>query len=83
MTFITDNGLHYNKYMSFVPKNTSAPYQKLVNIVFVIGKKVEAHIDDMDVKTSESKTHKQGLQDIFDRLLKVNMKLNPFKWSFR
>lgn len=36
----------------------------------------------MVVKTSKHPNHVQVLQEVFDRLLKFNMKLNPLKCSF-
>lgn len=82
-TFITNHGMYCYRVMPFGLKNAGATYQMLVNTVFtdLIGKKVEAYIDDIVVKTSESQNHIQDLQVVLDRVLKYNMKLNPMKCS--
>lgn len=38
---------------------------------------VKVYIDDMVVKSYVQVAHLQGLQDIFDRLSKCNMRLSP------
>lgn len=57
--------------MPFGTKNIGATYQKLVNTMFtdLIGKKVEAYIHEMVVKTTKCHNRIQDLQDIFSTLL--------------
>ena len=57
--FITERGLHCYKVMPFGQKNAGATYQRLINRMFskYIGRKVEAYIDDMVIKSKKSKDH--------------------------
>lgn len=57
--FITERGLYCYKVMSFGLKNVGATYQRLINKMFakLIGRKVEAYIDDMVIKIRKSKDH--------------------------
>ena len=56
--------------MTFVLKNVGATYQRLVAKIFqdLIGKTVEAYIDDMVVKSKEKATNKQDLRLVFSIL---------------
>ncbi|GJY78831.1 reverse transcriptase domain-containing protein [Tanacetum coccineum] len=70
--------------MSFRLKNADATYQRLVDSAFQtqLGRNLEAYVDDMVIK---SKTGQEMIMDIaetFDNLQKINMKLNPKKFSF-
>ena len=47
-----------------------------------IGKNVEAHIDDIIVKSQTAKKHATDLQQILDILNKYRVKLNPDKCIF-
>jgi hypothetical protein len=57
--FITDRGLYCYKVMPFDLKNAGATYQRLVNKMFQaqIGRNMEVYVDDMLVKSEESKDH--------------------------
>ena len=70
--------------MPFGLKNAGATYQKLINRMFSkhIGKKVEAYIDDMVIKSKKSKDHIEGMEEIFEVFRKFRMKLNPLKCAF-
>ena len=54
-TFIIERGLYYYKVMPFGLKNAGATYQRLINHMFNkhIGRKVEAYIDDMVIKSKK------------------------------
>ncbi|GJT56486.1 reverse transcriptase domain-containing protein [Tanacetum coccineum] len=82
--FYTDQGTYFYTKMPFGLKNAGATYQRLVDEAFQsqIGKNVEVYVDDMVVK---SRTEREMLADIsetFDNLRRINMKLNPKKYSF-
>jgi hypothetical protein len=47
-----------------------------------MGRKVEAYIDEIVVKTRESRTFIKDLEEMFANLKKVNIKLNPAKCAF-
>lgn len=48
-----------------------------------IGKTVECYVDDMIVKSTKSSNHVADLSQIFAKLRRYNMKLNPTKCAFR
>ena len=62
--FITERGLYCYKVMPFGLKNAKATYQKLINRMFskFIGKKFEAYIDDMIIKSKKSKDHVEDME---------------------
>lgn len=73
------------KYTQIPPQtNTGATYQKFVNMVFKdkIGSTVEFYIDNMVEKLLVQASTLHDLQDIFDKLAKYNMRLNPIKCTF-
>ena len=57
--FITDRGLRCYKMMLFGLKNAGTTYQCLVNKLFnpLIGKTMEAYVDDMIVKSKTDRDH--------------------------
>ena len=71
--------------MLFGLKNARATYQKLVTKIFrsMLGKTMEAYIDDMLVKSKERFNHAKHLQEAFELLRRYDMKLNPLKCAFR
>ena len=70
MAFITPHGLYYYNVMPFELKNAKATYQRLVNEIFrqLLGKTMEAYIDNMLVKSRERFNHIQYLQEAFELL---------------
>jgi Reverse transcriptase (RNA-dependent DNA polymerase) len=84
MTFVTDQGLFCYKVMSFGLRNAGATYQRMVNTVFEnqIGRNVEAYIDDMLVKSMMKRKHIEDLDETFETMHKVGMKLNLKKSFF-
>ncbi|GKA21796.1 reverse transcriptase domain-containing protein [Tanacetum coccineum] len=84
MAFHTDEGVFCYTKMPFGLKNAGATYQRLVDTIFEgqMGRNLEAYVDDMVIK---SKTEPEMIKDVKETLLtlkKVNMKLNPKKYSF-
>ncbi|XP_059670865.1 uncharacterized protein LOC132316401 [Cornus florida] len=74
----------HRRVMPFGLKNAGATYQRLVNKIFdnLLGKTVEAYINDMVVKSVKKEDHLKHLQEVFNTLKKYNMKLNPSKCFF-
>lgn len=70
--------------VSFGLKYAGATYQKFINMVFrdKTDTTTEVYINDMVVKSSLQAAHLQNLWDVFNRLGKFNMRLNPIKCSF-
>ncbi|GJR54810.1 reverse transcriptase domain-containing protein, partial [Tanacetum coccineum] len=75
--------LSYRK-MPFSLKNARATYQRLVNKVFndQIRRNLKAYVDDMVIKSASEEDMLMDIQETFDRLRSINMKLNPKKCSF-
>ena len=83
-SFITDRGLYCYKAMPFDLKNAGVTYQRLVNGMFkdLIGKSMEAYMDDMLVKSKTLGDHIEHLNQMFSILQKYQMKFNPLKCAF-
>jgi hypothetical protein len=81
---ITPCGVYCYVCMPFGLKNTGATFQRLMHKALGarMGRNVEAYIDDMVVKTRESHTFIEDLEETFANLRKVNIKLNPAKCAF-
>ena len=84
IAFITPHGLYCYNVMLFGLKNVGATYQRMVTRIFrsLIGKSMEAYIDDMLVKSKERPNHTRHLQETFKILQRHSMKLNPLKCAF-
>jgi hypothetical protein len=82
--FITHCGVYCYVYMPFGLKNAGATFQRLMRKALgaQMGRNVEAYIDDIIVKTRESHTFIEDLEETFANLRKVNIKLNPAKCAF-
>ena len=82
--FIMPHELFCYKFMSFGLKNARATYQRLMTKIFesLIGRTVEAYIDDVVVKSRTRIEHAQHLEEIFPLMREYNMKLNPAKCTF-
>ncbi|KAL2486106.1 Ribonuclease H [Abeliophyllum distichum] len=66
-SFITDNGTFCYTAMPFGLKNAGATYQRMVNQGFhgLIGRNVEAYVDDMVLKSRLAKDHIADLNEVF------------------
>nr|GEV04787.1 hypothetical protein [Tanacetum cinerariifolium] len=80
----TDRGTYCYTKMLFGLKNAGAMYQRLVDSAFQsqIGRKFEAYVDDMVIKSRDEKMLLADIEETLDNLKKINMKLNPKKCSF-
>jgi hypothetical protein len=70
--------------MPFGLKNAGATFQRLMRKALgpQMGRNAEAYVDDIIVKTRESRTFIEDLEETFANLRKVNIKLNPAKCAF-
>nr|GEU36723.1 reverse transcriptase domain-containing protein [Tanacetum cinerariifolium] len=67
------------------PRLIMSEYQdRLVDKVFEnqIGRNMEAYVDDMVIKSMDEQDMLEDIKETFERLCKINMKLNPKKCSF-
>ncbi|GJS11155.1 reverse transcriptase domain-containing protein [Tanacetum coccineum] len=72
------------KRLPFGQENAGVTYQKLINKVFnkQIGRNLEVYIDDIVIKSDPVEDMLVDIQETFDRLQAIHMKLNPRKCSF-
>jgi hypothetical protein len=82
--FITPCGVYCYVCMPFSLKNAGATFQRLMckALGAQMGRNAEAYIDNIVVKTRESHTFIEDLEETFANLGKVNIKLNPAKCTF-
>jgi hypothetical protein len=82
--FITPCGVYCYVCMPFGLKNTGATFQRLMRKALgaQMGRNAEAYVDNIIVKTRESHTFIEDLEETFANLRKVNIKLNPTKCAF-
>jgi hypothetical protein len=82
--FITPCGMYCYVCMPFGLKNIGATFQRLMRKALraQMGRNVEAYVNDIVVKTRESHTFIEDLEETFINLRKVNIKLNPAKCAF-
>lgn len=71
--------------MPFGLKNAGATYQRMVDRMFrsQLGRKMEAYVDDMLVKSKKIETHASELKETLRTVRKYRMRLNPAKYTFR
>ncbi|KAL0423476.1 UNVERIFIED_CONTAM: putative protein K02A2.6 [Sesamum radiatum] len=84
VSFITSDGTIYYVAMSFGLKNAEATYQRLEDKIFrpYLGRNVEVYVDDMLVKSKETRSHVEDIEETFAVLRKYKLKLNPGKYTF-
>nr|GEW87584.1 reverse transcriptase domain-containing protein [Tanacetum cinerariifolium] len=70
--------------MPFGLKNAGATYQRLMDKAFEsqVGRNIEVYVDDLVVKSHTEAEMVRDIEEMFQTLRKVNMKLNPKKCSF-
>jgi len=71
--------------MSFGLKNARATYLRLKDRVLapMLGRNVNAYVDDMVVTSQERGQHTADLEELFTTIAKYRLKLNPEKCVFR
>jgi hypothetical protein len=82
--FISPFGAYCYTTMSFGLKNADATYQRAIQAYFKrqLNKNVEAYVGDMVVKTRNSSTLIDDLEETFASLREYRWKLNPNKCVF-
>jgi len=82
-TFCTPKGMFCYKVMPFGLKNAGATYQRVMQTIFddMLHKTVECYVDDL-VKSKKRVEHIQDLCQIFERLQRCQLKMNPLKCAF-
>jgi len=82
--FRTPKGIFCYKVMPFGLKNAGATYQRAMAIILdgLLYEIVECYIDDIVVKSKREKDHLKHLEEVFTRLRKHKLKMNPMKCAF-
>jgi len=83
-TFLTETCSYCYKVMPFGLKNASATYQRLMNMILapMLGRNVQAYVDDMVVTSQERGRHTADLEELFTTIAKYHLKLNLEKYVF-
>ena len=83
-TFRTPKGIYYYKVMPFGLKIAGATYQRAMQRIFddILHKNVECYVDDLVVKSKKRMEHLQDLRQVFERLHRYQLKMNPMKCAF-
>jgi len=82
--FMTERSCYCYKVMPFGLKNAGATYQRLMDKVLapMLGRNVQAYVDDMVVTSPEKSKHVSDLEELFTTIAKFRLKLNPEKCIF-
>lgn len=83
--FQTINGIFCCQKMAFGLKNSGATYQRLIDKTFAgpLGKNMEAYVDDLVIKSQDEEQRLADIQETFDNLRDIKMKLNLSKCSIK
>jgi hypothetical protein len=83
-TFIMPYGVYCYVCMPFGLKNMGATFRRLMRKALgaQMGRNAEAYVDDIIIKTRESHTFIEDLEETFTNLRRMNIKLNPTKCAF-
>ena len=83
-TFRTPKGIYCYKVMPFGLKNAGATYQRAMQKIFddMLHKNVECYVDDLVVKSKKRADHLIDLCQVFKRLQRYQLKMNPLKCAF-
>jgi hypothetical protein len=83
-SFITLFGAYYYQTMPFGLKNAGATFERCMRHVFgeLIGRVIEAYIDDIVVKLKKTADLVPDLTEVFAKLRQHGVKLNPEKCIF-
>jgi len=83
-TFMTETSCYYYTVMPSGLKNAGTTYQRLMDRVLapMIGRNVQAYVDDMVVTSQARDQHVTDLEELFTTIAKYRLKLNPEKCVF-
>ncbi|GJZ88785.1 reverse transcriptase domain-containing protein [Tanacetum coccineum] len=81
IAFITSQGIFCYTKMPFGLRNAGATYQRLVDKAFhkQIGRNLEVYVDDLVIKSRTEDEIVRDMEETFQTLREINMKLNPKK----
>ncbi|GJX72690.1 reverse transcriptase domain-containing protein [Tanacetum coccineum] len=82
--FHTSHGVYCYTKRPFGLKNADATYQRLVDKAFdsQVGRNIEVYVDDLVIKSHTEAEMQRDIDETFRTLRKINMKLNPKKYTF-
>jgi len=82
--FMTETCNYCYKVMPFGLKNAGSTYERLMDKVLapMLGRNVQAYVDDMVVTSHEIGQHAADLEELFVTISKYRLKLNPEKCVF-
>jgi len=82
--FMTERSCYCYKVIPFGLKNAGATYQRLMDKVLahMLGKNVQAYVEDMVVTSPEKRRHVTDLEELFTTIARYKLKLNPEKCIF-
>ncbi|CAH9083530.1 unnamed protein product [Cuscuta europaea] len=82
--FMTPEGIFCYLVMAFGLKKSGATYTRMVAKIFrtVLGRTMEAYVDDMIVKSRQATSHADDLREIFEIMKEFRLRLNPKKCAF-
>lgn len=83
-TFITPRMTYCYKFIPFGLKNLGATYQYAMMTLFhdMIHKVIEVYVDDMISKSKTEDDHLDHLRNLFSKLRKFKLRLNPTRCTF-
>ncbi|GJV84456.1 reverse transcriptase domain-containing protein [Tanacetum coccineum] len=84
IAFITSQGIFCYTKIPFSLRNTRATYQRLVDKAFhkQIGRNLKVYVDDLVIKIRMEDEIVKDMEETFQTLREINMKLNPKKCTF-
>ncbi|GJV42653.1 reverse transcriptase domain-containing protein [Tanacetum coccineum] len=82
--FIINQGIFWYTKMPFGLRNVRATYHRLVDKAFYkqIGRNLEVYVDDLVIKSRTEDEIVRDMEETFQTLREINMKLNPKKCTF-
>ncbi|XP_062100229.1 uncharacterized protein LOC133806112 [Humulus lupulus] len=82
--FLTPKGIYCDTITPFRVKNAGATYQRAMTTVFedMLHNTIECYVDDLVMTTKERRNHLDDLRQVFDKLRKHQLKMNPLKCAF-
>ena len=83
-SFLTPCEVYCYTCMPFGLRNAGATFQRLMHIALgrQLGRNTESYVDDIMVKSREAGTLIQDLEESFESLRQVDLRLNPEKCVF-
>ncbi|GJT33746.1 reverse transcriptase domain-containing protein [Tanacetum coccineum] len=84
IAFIMNQGIFCYTKMPFGLRNAEATYQHLVDNAFhkQIGRNLKVYVDDLVIKSRTEDEIVRDIEETFQTLREINMKLNPKKCTF-